>query len=131
MASVANPYVPFKFLFHFNYNVFFLSLALVPAEEFAARFTSPVNLYVTTPNDPSSAMWNLNGQTVSVSLTVTATVKDLKDRLAEQLGGMPVNKQVLKTPLAGFLKDTQSLAALNIGEGALIELSVKTRGGKR
>jgi len=32
---------------------------------------------------------------------------------------------------AGFLKDASTLAELNLGDGALLELSLKSRGGKR
>jgi splicing factor 3A subunit 1 len=104
---------------------------LVPAEEFAARYPHPISIQVIVPNDPSNAAWNLHGQAVQVLISVTAAVKDLKDILSNMLGGMPGNKQVLKTPMAGFLKDTQTLAALNLGDGAVVELQVKTRGGAK
>ena len=47
-----------------------------------------------------------------------------------QLGDMPVSKQQLRGP-SGFLKDTLSLAFYNIGPGATLELTTRSRGGRR
>ena len=59
-------------------------------------------------------------------------MKDLKDIIGKQLGDMPASKQQLKNPLnQSFLKDTQSLAAANIGDGFSLELSLRSRGGKK
>jgi hypothetical protein len=44
---------------------------------------------------------------------------------------MPASKQQLRFAALGFLKDGQTLAELNIGSGAVLELSLKSRGGKR
>ena len=46
---------------------------------------------------------------------------------------MPSSKQQLKSsnPGLGFLKDASTLAELNIGNNEFLELSVKSRGGKR
>ena len=64
-----------------------------------------------------------------MDLDTTATVKDLKAALKDQLGGMPENKQQLKHAKLGFLKDTLSLAHFNIRSGdAPIELIVRSRG---
>ena len=103
---------------------------LVPEEAFASRYPNPVTINVAVPNDPSIKDWSFSGQTLRVSLSVRNTVKDLKDMVGEQLGGMPANKQQLKGT-SGFLKDSQSLASLNIGDGAYLELSLRSRGGKR
>jgi len=156
----------------------------MPAAQFAALFgTGEVVVSVQLPAvgaDASvPAAWNLQGQTVSVALNVSSTVKQLKEALAaQQLGGMPPSKQQLKASTpglggclvcficgisvyawlrrvmgallshlfvlsftllrlfnsvlnAGFLKDASTLAELNLGDGALLELSLKSRGGKR
>jgi hypothetical protein len=108
---------------------------MVPEEVFAAQYGSnPIAVFVSVPNDPSSAAWLLNGQVIEVSLPVTASGKELKDILAGSLGGMPANKQQIRIkakPDVGFLKDTQSLASLNIGHGAALEMTVRSRGGKK
>jgi splicing factor 3A subunit 1 len=102
---------------------------LLPEDEFASRFPSPVNVVVNIPSD-SSSTWELRGQTLSVSINVTQSVKELKDCIGVLIGGMPPNKQQLKSP-HGFMKDKETLAALNIGEGVTLELSVRSRGGRR
>ena len=85
-----------------------------------------------TPVDPSVPAWGLGGQSVSISVSVMSTVKQLKESLSSVLGGMPAAKQQLKAVTGGaFFKDTQTLAALNLGEGASVDLTVKTRGGAK
>ena len=111
--------------------IFFIYLELIPEEEFANRFSGPVTVSVSIPNDNTAAGWNLNGQVLQVTIPVRSSIKELKEKLSEQLGGMPANKQQLKAPVVGFLKDNQSLAAANIGDGALLELSTRSRGGKK
>ncbi len=92
---------------------------------------NPINIIINVPNDPTASNWNFNGQTITVSVSVTASVKDLKESLGvEYLGNMPANKMQLKTNAHGFLKDA-TLAALNIGPGTVIDVSSKSRGGKR
>ena len=69
---------------------------------------------------------------MNVTMSVGSTVKAMKDALSAVLGGMPGNKMQLKAPTGGaFFKDTQTLAALNLGDGAVVELTVKTRGGAK
>lgn len=43
---------------------------------------------------------------------------------------MVASKQQLKGP-SGFLKDQQTLASLNIGPDITLEMSARSRGGKR
>ena len=59
---------------------------------------------VQVPSDSGYSNWNFNGQQVTTSLDPTATVRDLKQSLSSQLGGMPANKQQLKHPAYGFMK---------------------------
>lgn len=102
---------------------------VVPEEDFAARYPSPVNIIVNIPTD-SNSTWELRGQSLSVCVGVTQTVKELKDCIGALIGGMPPNKQQLKSS-SGFLKDKDTLASLNIGDSHILELSVRSRGGKR
>ena len=102
----------------------------LPEDEFASRYPSPVDVIVRVPSD-SSSTWELRGQSLSVSISVTKSVKDLKDCIGALIGGMPSNKQQLKSA-HGFLKDKETLAALNIGGPDMtLELSVRSRGGRR
>ncbi len=115
------------------------SVELIPEDQFAAQFSGPISLIVKVPADASAAgvSWGLNGQTLRLDISVTATVKELKEALAALLKGggaaepMPVNEQQLKVASAGFLKDANSLASYNVGNNCTVELSSRSRGGKR
>lgn len=65
---------------------------------------------------------------------VLTTGKDLKEKLSSMLGGMPPNKMQVRvrdrTDL-GFLKDSQSLAALNVEHNSYLEMTLRSRGGKK
>lgn len=106
---------------------------LIPAEEFAASFTAPIDILIQLPQEPSMGQqWNLNGQVVKLSVAVLTSTKEIKEVLASQhLGNMPVGRFQLKHSIHGFLKDGNSLAALNLGSNTTLELTVKSRGGKR
>jgi hypothetical protein len=91
----------------------------------------PVLMYVQAPVDDVNPQWGLTGQNVSIKSNVMATIKDVKEQLSPMLGGMPVNKMQLKTQAHGFLKDSSTLAAYNIGNNAVIELLTRSRGGRR
>jgi len=93
----------------------------------------PITITIKLPTDGTNAAWNLNGQTISISLSegVATTCKALKTLASSShLGNIPLGKFQLKAK-AGFLKDSQTLAAVNIGQNSTLELSVKKRGGKR
>ena len=113
------------------------SATLIPADQFAARYANGnISIRISLPLDvsPAGASWNLNSQTLTVVVPVTESVKRLKEILSSDfLAGMPTSKQQLKSTVAGvgFLKDAHTLAEVNIGEGDLLELSIKSRGGKR
>ena len=84
-----------------------------------------------TPADSTNASWNLDGRAVSVRVDVTTgTVKAVKEACRSELGGMPTNKMQLRMPGAGFLKDKDTLAGLNIGPGTTLDLVPKKRGGR-
>lgn len=95
---------------------------MIPENEFAARFPEPVSLIVNVPASDSSA-----ATTITISIPVMSLVKDLKEILAERTGMAP-NKQQIKFSSA-FLKDTQTLASANVGNGAAVELVGRSRGG--
>lgn len=77
----------------------------MPADQFAALFgTGEVSINVQLPSPDASvpAAWNLQGQTVSVAFNVNSSVKQLKEALSAQLGGMPASKQQLKASTPGL-----------------------------
>ena len=104
---------------------------LIAESSFAALFPSGIiEISILASQDSSNPSFNLKGQTVPIQVNILATVKQLKDLLSDLFGGMPATKMQLKGK-SGFLKDTQTLAALNIGDSTKLELSAKTRGGKK
>lgn len=108
--------------------------AVLPEEDFIATLENPNEIYfcVVVPHDPSNSNWNFNGQTIDVTLSARSKIKDVKEFLKGQLGGMPMNKMQLKHPVTGFMnKDALSLAHFNVGPGMTIDLVPKTRGGRK
>ena len=106
---------------------------ILAPEAFIASLSDPANVEVTvqTPADSTNASWNLDGRAVSVRVDVTTgTVKAVKEACRSELGGMPTNKMQLRMPGAGFLKDKDTLAGLNIGPGTTLDLVPKKRGGR-
>jgi hypothetical protein len=105
---------------------------LLSEEEFAASLESPiVTLEISIPHDPSSQEWNFLGQTVSLSVNVMAKVKEIKEELSGSLNKISVTKLQLKHSQHGFLKDTISLAQLNLGPLVSLEMVPKTRGRRK
>lgn len=107
---------------------------MLPEAQFAASLSKPeVTLQIRIPNDPSQMAWNFYGQIVSVTVNVMSKVKGVKTELSNvHLNSMPANKIQLKNPSSGvFLKDAKTLAALNIGPSATLELVPRARGGKK
>lgn len=101
---------------------------------FVASLARPeVTLQIRIPNDPVQMAWNFYGQIVSLTVNVMTNVKEAKQELSRiHLNNMPVNKIQLKSSDKGvFLKDNLTLAALNIGPTATLDLVPKTRGGRK
>jgi hypothetical protein len=106
----------------------------VSAADFAAQLEIPeVTLQIRVPNDPSQMAWNFYGQIVSVSIDVNSKVKAVKEEISRaHLNNLPANKIQLKnTATKSFMKDSLTLAALNIGPTATLELSLRVRGGRK
>ena len=70
-----------------------------------------------------------DGSTASVEVLPSDTVKSLKIKLQEASKLQP-NKQKLKVPGHGFLKDAQRLSDYGLAPGSAISLEAKTRGGR-
>lgn len=99
------------------------------AAEFAARFSSAIQLKVRVPFDPNHSNWKFNGQIIPIQILVTDTVKSLKEHISSHLAEMPASKQQLKDLHHGFLKDSSTFAELRIGNNHTeLELSVRSRG---
>eukprot|EP00656_Telonema_subtile_P043013 TRINITY_DN4924_c0_g1_i3.p1 TRINITY_DN4924_c0_g1~~TRINITY_DN4924_c0_g1_i3.p1 ORF type:complete len:700 (+),score=145.02 TRINITY_DN4924_c0_g1_i3:189-2288(+) len=102
---------------------------LLSEGEFASYHPGESTIQVVIPMQQHET-WTLNGQTVSISLSVMSTIKDFKDKLGDALGGMPARNQKIKHR-AAFLKDNLTLAHYNLGPGSTLELGVQQRGGRK
>jgi splicing factor 3A subunit 1 len=107
---------------------------LMSDSDFIATLPRPeVTLQIRVPNDPTQMAWNFYGQILSLTINARSTIKQVKSDLSQKhLNGMPINKIQLKDPGAGFYNNNDAtLAALNIGPTATLEILAKTRGGRR
>lgn len=79
---------------------------------------------------PEKPELNLQGQMLTVSLSLTDSISALKQKIQEAIGLAP-GKQKLRLTEGLFFKDQNSLAFYNIGDGATVHLSLKERGGRK
>ena len=107
---------------------------LLSEADFAASLPQPeVTLQIRIPNDRTQMVWNFYGQIIPLTINVMSNVKSIKEELSKtHLNAMPVNKIQLKSTITGaFLKDSMTLAALNIGPTATLEMLPRARGGRK
>ncbi|CAH0553305.1 unnamed protein product [Brassicogethes aeneus] len=103
--------------------------SLVPEEVFLARNPSPVSIKVAIPVIPDKPEWKLTGQMVSYTLPLSESVSNLKVKIQEETNMAPAKQKLFFDGM--FFKDSNTLAYYNITQGAVIQLQVKTRGGKK
>lgn len=102
---------------------------MVGAAEWVERQGGTAVVRVKLP-EHGNREWELRGQEMEMSMKLKSSVKKLKAALA-RLTRLPANKQKLLLEGVGFLKDGMSLAYYNVGDGAVISVEVKERGGRR
>jgi splicing factor 3A subunit 1 len=114
---------------------------LIPEDEFLKRhsvrsvqcdalsFKGLFTAQVQCPQEDDKPEWKLQGQTISVTVNYTDTVKTLKEKIKEQVG-IPPNKQKLKGN-GQHLKDQPTMAFYNFTSNTPIVLSIRERGGKK
>ena len=68
---------------------------LIPEEIFMARNPSTVTMQVSVPSVPDKPEWKLEGQMLSITLSLSDTVNSVKSKIMEELG-MPQGKQKLQ-----------------------------------
>ncbi|XP_019872395.1 splicing factor 3A subunit 1 isoform X2 [Aethina tumida] len=103
--------------------------SLIPEEVFLTRNPSPVSIKVAIPMVPDKPEWKLSGQMVSFTLPLSETVANLKAKLQEETNMAPAKQKLFFDGM--FFKDSNTLAYYNITPGAVIQLQVKQRGGKK
>jgi hypothetical protein len=70
-----------------------------------------------------------DGKILTLDTAPSETVKELKLKLQAATQLAP-NKQKLKHPMHGFLKDAMTVGAYNFASGEQMALEAKTRGGR-
>lgn len=104
---------------------------LMAEDEWLMNHPAPVTIKILVPRNTDKPEWFMNGQTIDLTVSPSETVRALKDKLQEKLGGMPANKQKLRAKELGFLKDEKSMAYYNFVSGVELELGIKERGGRK
>jgi len=99
-------------------------------QEWLESHPGPVIIMVQVPDMPEKKNWHLKGQTIRVTALMSDNIRTVKQMVGEALGGLPHNKQNLKFK-ANFWKDKKSLAYYNAESGMSLDLSLKSRGGKK
>ncbi|XP_075976034.1 splicing factor 3a subunit 1 isoform X2 [Anticarsia gemmatalis] len=103
--------------------------ALEPEMSWLARHPGPAPIQVALPSLPERAEWRLDGRSLPMSVSLSTTVAELKN-LLQHSTKMPIAKQKLHYE-GLFFKDTNTLAYYNVPPGAVIQLQVKERGGRK
>ncbi|KAG6441665.1 splicing factor 3A subunit 1 isoform X2 [Manduca sexta] len=103
--------------------------SLEPETTWLTRHPGAVPLQVVLPSLPERAEWRLDGRSLPLSLPLSTTVAEVKNIL-QRSTSMPTAKQKLHYE-GLFFKDTNTLAYYNLPPGAVIQLQVKERGGRK
>jgi len=108
-------------------------VVLLSEEEFTKRNpAADITIKVSIPNDPEFGQWNFIGQMLQLTLRLADPLQALKDKLKSMLGNMPDKKMKINIADGPFLnKDEKSFAFYNIGNGTILQLGVKERGGRK
>lgn len=104
-------------------------VSLLSAEEWLKKQGNSAKVRIKVAKHPN-AEWNLQGQEIELSAPLKSTVMKLKNWITKNTK-LPANKQKLQLNAVGFLKDSKTLAFYNVGDGAIISLEVKERGGRK
>lgn len=102
---------------------------LIPEAEFMATHKGPISLQVQAPSGVDKPEWRLNGQIISITLSLNDTISTLKSKIQEETS-LPLAKQ--KISYKGmFFKDNNSIAFYNLLSGTTVQLQIKERGGRK
>lgn len=105
------------------------SNGLLSEEAWLAKQGNTALVRIRLPNHANTE-WLLQGQEVEMKAPLKRSVAKLKGVITK-LVKIPVNKQKLWVEGVGFMKDKMSLASYNIGDGCVVKLEVKERGGRK
>jgi len=89
----------------------------------------PVSLHINITSVAALAGLGPGVETVSLTVSLTETVRNVKHRLAAVGVEIPVHKMKIRASPVGFLNDTHSLAFYNLVCSSQLQLFYKTRAG--
>jgi splicing factor 3A subunit 1 len=106
-----------------------LEAELIGESEFLKKNTRPITFRVAVPELPDKSEWQCQGQTLSITMPLTAQCNGIKSKIFEMID-MPAGKQKL---MLGnfFIKDSNTLAYYNFSSTSVVQLQVKERGGRK
>lgn len=102
---------------------------LIPENEFIAAHNGPVSLQVQAPSGSDKPEWRLNGQIISITLSLSDSVSTLKSKIQEETGLPPAKQKISYEGM--FFKDNNSVAFYNLLSGTTVQLQIKERGGRK
>ncbi|KAL3993662.1 Pre-mRNA splicing factor PRP21 like family protein [Acanthocheilonema viteae] len=97
--------------------------------DWLTKVTGSITVTVQIPSTAPNPDWKLDGRRLNVSLDIAAPVSTLKSFVQDETG-LPCSKQKLSYE-GLFLKDACTLAYYNMNTGAVVQLLIKERGGKK
>lgn len=102
---------------------------LLPEADFLAMHNGPVSLQVQVPHNADKPEWRLNGQIISLNVSLTDAITSLKSKLQEETGLPPAKQKLSHDGM--FFKDNNSVAFYNLLSGTTVQLQIKERGGRK
>lgn len=102
---------------------------LLPESNFLSMHKGPVSLQIQVPSGVDKPEWRLNGQMISLNLSLTDTISSLKLKLQEETGLPPAKQKISYDGM--FFKDNNSVAFYNLLSGTTLQLQIKERGGRK
>lgn len=107
-------------------------IKLVPEADWLLMNPDNIKAIMQIPlgGDDEGARWNFYGQQIPLILDPRESIKEVKEKIAIHLNGLPNKKMKLKTNMISILKDENTVASYNIMDGTIIEVGLKGRGGR-
>lgn len=102
---------------------------LIPEAEFMATHKGPVSLQVQAPSGVDKAEWRLNGQIISITLSLNDSISTLKSKIQEETSLPPAKQKISYEGM--FFKDNNTIAFYNLLSGTTVQLQIKERGGRK
>lgn len=102
---------------------------LIPESEFISTHKGPVSLQIQAPSSVDKPEWRLNGQIISITLSLNDTISTLKSKIQEETSLPPAKQKISYEGM--FFKDNNTIAFYNLLSGTTVQLQIKERGGRK